>query len=531
MRQASNHVQTNYQPSTTLAELDVSASPVLRFSEALLAQTDAGARELTRLLGSVLEQYAVPHNGNPLPRGTAHSVMERAMSLLGEAKLPNVGIGESAALERVTSLLVDHGIRLASSRAAAHLQPPPLTVAVAADTMASFCNASVDTYDSGPSGIVLERWVVSVLAKLAGLPLHADGVMTPGGSLSNLQGLLLARNSALFRAGHDPQKDSATKLAAPRIFCSEVAHFSIQRAAGALGMGETAVIPIPVDANRRMSAAALSKALSGLRRWESPIAIVGTAGTTDFGSIDPLSELADLAAQYDTWFHVDAAYGFGALFSTRLAGKLNGIERAHSITLDMHKLGWQPAAASVLLVSNARLFRSLEREVAYLNPIDDVEAGLDGLLGRSLQTTRRPDAAKVAAALLAFGQAGLGAMVDSCHDLARYAQTKIEQSSRVKLVAPAELTTVVFRYLPVNPLPREREDEVNALLRRLLLESGDALIGRTRAVCPSDTNKERTCLKFTLLNPTMTHADVDDLLRLVIATGLVAETRLREGVV
>jgi L-2,4-diaminobutyrate decarboxylase len=530
MRQTNTHTQPTYDPGATLAEPRPSQSAPL-FSDALLAQTLAGSRELARMVTSALGHYQVPHNGNPLPPGKAEDVVSRAAAVLGVAEIPQLGIGESAAIRRVTTLLVEHGIRLASSRAAAHLQPPPLTVAVAADMMASFSNASVDTYDSGPSGIALERWVIKVLTQLAGLPSHADGVMTPGGSLSNLQALLLARNSATFRAGHDPQKDGVNKLSGPRIFCSEVAHFSIQRAAGALGLGESSVVPIPVDEHRRMSVPSLARALASLRRSESPVAIVATAGTTDFGSIDPLNELADLAAQHDVWLHIDAAYGFGALFSRRLAPKLAGIQRAQSITLDMHKLGWQPAAASVLLVSHSRLFRSLEREVAYLNPIDDVEAGLDGLLGRSLQTTRRPDAAKVAATLLAFGRSGLGAMVDACHNLACYAQQLIQESPRTRLMAPAELTTVVFRYVPEGQMTLTQEDELNGLLRRLLLESGQALIGRTTAHCVSDLIHARTCLKFTLLNPTMTNADIDELLRLVVQTGRRAEAVVRENAV
>src|SRR5205085_6975788 len=134
-----------------------------------------------------------------------------------------------------------------------------------------------------------------------------------------------------------------------------------------------------------------------------PIAIVATAGTTDFGSVDPLEAIAAIAEQHGVWLHVDAAYGFGALFSDQLAGKLRGIERARSITLDLHKIGWQPAAASVLLLADTKSFNALEREVAYLNPSDDAAAGLDGLLGRSLQTTRRPDAVKIVTTLLAYG--------------------------------------------------------------------------------------------------------------------------------
>lgn len=155
----------------------------------------------------------------------------------------------------------------------------------------------------------------------------------------------------------------------------------------------------------------------------------------------------------------------------------------------------------------------------YLNPVDDRAAGYDGLLGRTLQTTRRPDAVKIAATLLAQGRSGLGALLDTCHRLARHAQSRIEAEPDLELVAGAELTTVVFRYRPADPA---LADQVNAELRRRLLRSGQALIGRTSAR-PHPAAAPVTCLKFTLLNPTATEADVDELLALVLAAGQAVE--------
>jgi L-2,4-diaminobutyrate decarboxylase len=391
-------------------------------------------------------------------------------------------------------------------------------------------NASLDTYDSGPSGIAIERWLVAALAQLAGLSERADGVLTPGGSISNLLGILLARDAAALRRRIDARRHGTAALPRPVVLCSELAHFSMHRACAVMGLGEDAVRPISTDARRRMRVAELARALAALGPDETPIAIVATAGTTDFGSVDPLPELAALARAHGIWLHVDAAYGFGALFSRRLAGRLAGLERADSVTLDLHKLGWQPAAASVLLVAEPRAFGALEREVAYLNPRDDAEAGLDGLLGRSLQTTRRPDALKIATTLLALGQDGLGELVDACHELARHAQRRIEEHPELELVAPAELTTVVFRYLcgrGVATRP-ELEDEVNAALRRQLLERGEALIGRTAVRLGGDSSEARVCLKLTLLNPTARPVDLDELLGVIVRTGRELEHRFEE---
>lgn len=468
-----------------------------------------------------------PRPWGPLPVGSPSDVLRAAMDQLGPPELPTQGIGADAALRWVARVYGEHGINLSHPRAAAHLQPPPLAVAVAADALASASNASLDTYDSGPSAIAMERWLVAALADMAGFGARADGVLTPGGSLSNLLALLLARDAAALRRGVDARHDGVRSLRGALVICSELAHFSTHRACAALGLGEAAVRAVPVDSARRMLPDCVRELLRNLNADETPVAIVATAGTTDFGSIDPLPELADIAAEYGVWLHVDAAYGFGALFSERLSYRLRGVERANSITVDLHKLGWQPASASAVLLADAASFGALNREVAYLNPRDDADAGLDGLLGRSLQTTRRPDAVKVVATLLAHGRRGLGDMVDICHELARHAEWRIRHEPSLELVSPAQLTTVVFRHLTSADAGAAYLDDHNAALRRRLIEAGGALIGRTAVRLPGD-DTPRVCLKLTLLNPTATSEDIDELIEAVLRAGRELEREAAE---
>jgi L-2,4-diaminobutyrate decarboxylase len=510
------------------------------------AASFAGSRAGLEALGPLLQRAAGAaltqrRSGGPLPAGTMADVLGGAADALGPAHLAEEGIGDDAALALLAGAYFKYGLDLTHPRTAAHLQPPPLSVAVVADALVGASNASLDTYDSGPSAIAIERWVIDVLGRLARLGAAADGVLTPGGSLSNLLGLLLARDALALRRGLDVRRDGMTGLNRLVVFCSELAHFSVHRACAALGLGEAAVHDIPTDERRRMRPEALAAALGALDSDQIPLAVVATAGTTDFGSIDPLPDVADIAEAHGIWLHVDAAYGFGALFSDQLAGRLAGIERASSVTLDLHKLGWQPAPASVLLVRDAAAFAALDREVAYLNPSDDVAAGLDGLLGRSLQTTRRADAVKIAASFLAHGRRNLGRMVDACHALACHAQERVEMNPQLELVAGAELTTVVFRYraggansstLGGGAARGPFADLVNAEIRRCLLQSGRALIGRTSARLvnmQTETDRQpRVCLKLTLLNPLTTPGDLAELLEDVVAVGRDVERRLRE---
>lgn len=499
-------------------ETDIAAQTV---PSATLAGSAAGRTELTRLIArtvtGALREY--PARG-PLPPGAPEEVLDAARAMLGPAELPEHGTGPDVALNWLATAQVRYGLDLSHPHAAAHLQPPPLTVAVAADALASAGNASLDTYDSGPAALAIEGWVVEVLARLAGMG-GASGVLTPGGSMSNLLALLLARDRAASRRGVDIRRDGVATLPRPVVLASEVAHFSVQRACAALGLGEAAVHTVGVDHRYRMRPEALAARLGELSQTCTPIAVVATAGTTDFGSLDPLPEIAEVAAKHRVWMHVDAAYGFGALFSDRLAPLLGGLETADSVTLDLHKIGWQPASASAVLVRDVTCFAPLEYQVGYLNPLDDTEAGYDGLLGRSLQTTRRADALKIAATFLAHGRTGLGQMVDICHDLARHAQRRIDAEATLELVSPAELTTVVFRYRSSQP---GGDSRLNAELRRRLLRSGRVLVGRTSVRLDGPAAPPSVCLKLTLLNPAARPEDIDTLLEAVLAAGQAEET-------
>lgn len=464
-----------------------------------------------------------PAGRGPLPAGEPAAVLAETHDRLGPP-LPPQGLGTEETLDRLTGLATDFGLDLSHPFAAAHLQPPVLDVAVQADALASATNASLDTYDSGPATLAVERWVLITLSALAGLPRGSTGVMTPGGSMSNLLGLMLARDTAAARDGLDIRTHGVGALVRPVVLCSEAAHFSVHRACAALGLGEEAVVPVPTDAEQRMLPDRLAAELD--RDDRTPIAVVATAGTTDHGAFDPLGDVAALCRSAGVWLHVDAAYGFGAAFSGRLRHLLAGVEQADSVTLDLHKLGWVPAAASVLLVTDPHAFRSTERTVDYLMAEDDVEHGLAGLLGRTLQTTRRPDCLKVAAVLQAHGTEGLGRMVDHCHDLARAAERAVAADRRLELVSGARLTTVLFRSIaPAGVDPDRLQSEV----RRELLTTGAALVGRTRACIDGE---HRTVLKLTLLNPAADPTDIAALVDLVAETGVrLARTALvDEGV-
>jgi L-2,4-diaminobutyrate decarboxylase len=467
-----------------------------------------GPARLLELLAPTLKAV---HDGTlersgPLPAGEPGAVTD-SVRAVGEI-LPEHGIGAERALVDLVRVFAAGAVDPADPACVAHLQAPPLAVAVVADLVASIFNSSLDSWDQAPSATAVESEVLRALADLVPYGNRASGVLTSGGTESNLTGLFLAREHAGRTAGNQ----------ALRVFCSAEAHFSVGRSAGVLGIGEDFVTTVDVDAEHRMAPAALRRAVAeALARGEKPAAIIATAGTSDLGAIDPLPEIAAIAKETGAWLHVDAAYGGGALFSRRLAPLLDGLSGADSVGLDLHKLGWQPVAAGVLLLRDVALFAPLARRVAYINTEDDEQAGYTSLLGRSLRTTRRADALKIAITLRALGRHGVGELVDRCHAMAWRASELISAQARLELFQEPVLSTVVFRYRPVHGSP----DQVNARLRRSLLRAGRAVIGRTEF-------DGQVYLKLTLLNPHTTDAELTRLLADVVLAGQ-AEDRVGES--
>ncbi|WP_381796027.1 pyridoxal phosphate-dependent decarboxylase family protein [Streptomyces niveus] len=496
-----------------------------------------GAAALEPLVRDVLGALAegAARRGGPVAAGAPAGIEAAVAEVFRTAS-------GSTALGRLTELLSHGSADPADPACAAHLHCPPLAVAVAADLAVSALNPSQDSWDQAPAATALETLLLQELAAMLGYdPAEAAGVLTSGGTESNLMGLMLARDRVLGAAtGRQieltgvPRTGAGVGLGAaagarPRILASAAAHFSVQRAAALLGLGEDSVIPVAVDSQLRMKTGALAAKLEQcVERGQLPVAIVATAGTTDTGAIDPLRECAELAAEYGAWLHVDAAYGGGALLSDRLAPLLDGIELADSVSLDWHKLGWQPAAAGVFLVRKSETYASLARRAVYLNPADDEEAGYPSLLGLSLRTTRRADAFKIAVTLRTLGREGLGRLVDACHELAVAGARAVAAHPRLELHGEGEpgggdpvLTAFLFRYVPVEgAADGARTDRLNASLRRRLLREGGAVVGRTEL--PGE-GPGRVRLKLTLLNPHATVAEVERLLGAVVAAGMAEE--------
>ncbi|MEU8981409.1 aminotransferase class V-fold PLP-dependent enzyme [Streptomyces sp. NPDC048309] len=440
-----------------------------------LASGPEGPSALRPLLDTVLDalQEGGAARGGPLPAGGPEAVARRMRETVGEV-LPQQGTDD--ALRLLVHALAEGSADPADPLCAAHLHCPPLAVATAADLAASALNPSLDSWDQAPAASALEALVTKALAHEAQM---ADALVTTGGTESNQLALLLAREAH----------------GGVRLVCGANSHHSLHRAAWLLGLPDPVVVPAPAGT---MDPAALDEALTEL---SGPLLVTATAGTTDAGLIDPLPDIADLCAAHGARLHIDAAYGGGLLFSDRHRARLDGLDRAHTVTLDLHKLGWQPVAAGLLAVKDPHDLTALAHHADYLNADDDTEAGLPDLLGRSLRTTRRPDILKIAVTLKTLGRHGIGQLVDQVCAHAEELADLIAAHPGFELYDRPTISTILFR-------PTHATDDAVATVRRTLLHEGRAVLGRA-------TLDSRRWLKATLLNPHTRPGDLAALLKLV----------------
>ncbi|MFJ8823368.1 pyridoxal phosphate-dependent decarboxylase family protein [Streptomyces sp. NPDC102467] len=452
-----------------------------------------GPDALRPLLTTVLDALheGATRRGGPLPAGGPDAVAARLREQAGTV-LPEQGTGADDALRTLVTALTEGAADPADPLCAAHLHCPPLAVATAADLAASALNPSMDSWDQAPAASALEDLVTATLAREVYGPVHgeahseeapADALVTTGGTEANQLAVLLARET--------------TRHPEPvRLLVGANAHHSLARAAWLLGLPDPLTVPAPTGT---LDPAALDEALADL---PGPKLVTATAGTTDAGLIDPLPEIADICERHGARLHIDAAYGAGLLLSARHRARLDGLARAHTVTLDLHKLGWQPVAAGFLAVRDPADVAALTYQADYLNADDDTEAGLPDLLGRSLRTTRRPDILKIAVTLKALGRTGLGALTDQVIDLAHHLAHLVDTHPGFELYDTPTLSTVLFR-------PRGADDTTIADIRRGLLTEGRAVLGRAR------TDDGTLWLKATLLNPHTEPGDLTALLKLV----------------
>ncbi len=329
-----------------------------------------------------------------------------------------------------------------------------IPVATAAEMLTPLVNSSMYTFKVAGPQILIETEVTRRMTGLVGYT-DGEGILGPGGSLSNLTALLIARNAALDRSRENGVggRDAA-------VYTSEASHYSIRKSAGMLGIGRRAVRALPTDAEGAMQVEALRAQIEADRRdGVQPILINATAGTTVVGAFDPIREIAEIAREFGIWLHVDAAFGGGVLFSDEHRHLIDGCELSDSFTWCAHKMMGVPLSCSaILLRRRGQLARAFDETAEYLFQGDD-DALNPGT--RSIQCGRRNDALKLWAAWKQLGDEGFAERARLQFALAARAAALIEADPELVLLRPPRFLNILFevRDKPSDEICRRLDQE------------------------------------------------------------------------
>lgn len=481
-------------------------------SESLKKQHEFLGQAVTKLISELAGRLET----TPVASTATPADLERIF----DEPLPVEGIPAQEILARFERDVAPHAMQIPSPRYFGQFNPTPLAIGVWADALCSALNQNAGAWRNGPTSALIEAQVMRWLCELIGYGPEAFGTLASGGSEANLIALKCARDHAA-RTICDLGVRAATGDLT--VYASEQCHFSLEKSVDILGLGRKSLRKIDTDKRFHIRLDSLREAIGeDKRKGCVPCCIVGMAGATSTGVIDPLPELANIAKENNCWFHVDAAYGGGLAFSDQHKNKLRGIELANSITFDPHKWMFVPFACGATFVRDGgRILRdSFDITPEYLN---EDRGGADvqydffryGQMG-----TRRFNALKLWMAFKFMGRRGYGETVERHIELTQHLAARLDELPDFERVGEIETAVCCFRYLPegVRVLRLEEQDRVQGRLQQRIEKSGQAFF-------PSTILHGRRVLRVNINSYLTERRHVDDLIELLQTEG---EALLRE---
>ncbi|TQQ33819.1 putative pyridoxal-dependent aspartate 1-decarboxylase [Vibrio cholerae] len=350
---------------------------------------------------------------------------------------------------------------------------------------------------------------------------HSLGAFCSGGTIANITALWVARNNALKAEGDFPGVEKAGLFKAMRhygheglaILVSERGHYSLKKAADVLGIGQEGLVAVKTDAHNRICPHDLEQKITELKANKIKVfAVVGVAGTTETGNIDPLRTIAQICQREQIHFHIDAAWGGATLMSNRYRGLLDGVELADSVTIDAHKQLYIPMGAGMVLFKDPNAMRSIEHHAQYI-----LRQGSKDLGSHTLEGSRSGMAMLVYASMHIISRPGYQLLIDQSIEKARYFADLINAQTDFELVSQPELCLLTYRYLPAHVrMALEKSQgvqraQLNELLNELTKfiqkkqrETGKSFVSRTQ-LNPHQWDKLATIVfRVVLANPLTT---------------------------
>jgi glutamate/tyrosine decarboxylase-like PLP-dependent enzyme len=439
-----------------------------------------------------------------------------------------VGADLAAGGESLEKLLADCRTILEGSRHNGHprffgyVASPATPIGAYGDLIASALNPNVTSWRSGPAATEIERTVVRWLGALIGYSDDAHGLLTSGGSLANTTALLIAQR---HKAGSEVAQQGLWNQGKPMtIYASAEVHMSIPKAADILGFGRDQVRIVDCDERLRLDVRSLRNRLEqDLKAGLQPFCVVASAGTVNTGAVDPLAEVADVAREFELWFHVDGAYGAPGRLDSRKQSQFGGLERADSVSLDPHKWLYVPLDAGCLLFRDEVAARSAftTGDADYIKVLEEKPTESFAFWDYGTELSRRFRALKIWLTLRYYGVDRIAAAIRDDISLAEYLSEQVKLADDFELLAPVELSICCFRYVPQafreqlatsaaeDRPPLERElDNLNQRIMLAVQRGGEAYVSNA-------TIGGRFALRACITNFRTTQNDIDKTLEII----------------
>ncbi len=398
-----------------------------------------------------------------------------------------------------------------------YVASPATPVGAFADLIAAALNSNVTSWRSGPAATEIERTVVRWLGALIGYDEDARGLLTSGGSMANMTALMIAhRAMAVSETSRRGLWQSKTPMT---IYASEQVHMSIPKAADILGFGREQVRLVGCDDEFRMNVGLLRERIVADRQAGLiPFCIVASAGTTNTGAVDPLSEIAAVAKEFGLWFHVDGAYGAPAALDESKRPLFAGLERADSVSLDPHKWLYVPLDCGCLLFRDeARAAHAFGNEDAdYIKVLEEDADESFAFWNYGPELSRRFRALKIWLTLRYYGVERIAAAITEDNALATYLADLVEATENFELLSRPQLSICCFRYVPLS-LPEDVGDR-NGYLDELNSRVMYAVQRGGRAYLSSASIDGKFALRACITNFRTTRADIEQTLEIIRET-------------
>ncbi len=418
----------------------------------------------------------------------------------------------------LTEKLLQQSIHLHHPRNCGHQVAPPAPITALAELFSALLNNSMAIYEVGPAGTAIEKAVLAWLSQRLGMPPASDGILTSGGSLGNLTGLLAARQE---RGGCDAWEEGAHKGPPMAVMVSEESHYSVARALKIMGLGSQGLIKLPVNERLEVRSELLeSILLNAQANGKQVIAIVANACSTSTGTYDPLPEIGEFARKNNLWFHVDAAHGGAACFSAKYRHLVQGLAEADSLVIDFHKMMLCPALATAVLFRDGTVLnRIFSQKANYLLP-EQQQIPWQDIARNTIECTKKMLGLKVMMLLKTIGEGIFSEYITRTYDLARDFAAALKDEPDFKLAIEPQANIVCFRHQP-GQVPAGQWGKYNSELRRRLVVHGRFYMVQT-------TIAGETYLRLTLMNPFTNLSDLQELLAEIRRFGLLVHQTERQ---